>query len=566
MAHKSEQADGRPLIVLSAQGSLGEEDSRHWLRLLPAALISLIVNGLVMVVFFAVHVTATSAPQTETATIASEVEGDVKMPNLENDEIGLNPNLPTNYNTTRIEEVSVPGPTNPAESVGILNAPMSAPMTLPPPPGIGPSFGTGGGVDDPARIGTGSLIGLPGGLGGPKMLPGGFGGRSGATRVKMVEQGGGNTLSEAAVAAGLRWLSEHQAPDGHWSLTEFHQHGRCKCTGAGTHTNDVAATAFGLLPFLGAGQTHRPTGDANKRYASNVDRALRYLIAHQNREGGFVVQGSSNTHLYAHGLATIALCEAYALTNDPALRRPAQSALGYIVSAQTAEGGWRYDPRGQTGFDTSVGGWQLMALKSGQMGGLDIPNSAFQGCARWLNAAQSLDGGSYGYTSPPPEIPSPTLSSVGLLCRQYLGWGPRSPGLIDGVRRLQAPDPNNIYYNYYATQVMHHMGGVSWERWNPRMRDLLIETQDRGDKKAHLKGSWEVARGDTFGSAGGRLMSTSLSILTLEVYYRHLPLYRRDLLAEGSTAGKGQESGVRNQESGVSGREAVGQDKTGVKR
>jgi hypothetical protein len=521
------------LVILLPSGSA---NTRQWLRLLPACLISLFVNALVMVAFFTVHVTGAAMPSTETATIESEVEANTKLPNLENDEIGLDANIETNYNVNRIEEVSVPGPANPAEQVGIHNAMEAPPMTLPPPPGISANIpGTGGGVDDPTKVGAASTIGLPGGMGGPRVLPGGFAGRSGATRTKMLTEGGGNTQSEAAVAGGLRWLSLHQAPDGHWSLNGFCEHGHCECSGESKQaTNDVAATAFGLLPFLGGGQTHKATGE-NRRYASVVDKGLRYLIARQNREGKFVVRGHTNTQMYAHGLATIALCEAYALTTDPNLRRPAQLALNYIASAQTPEGGWRYEPRGQTGFDTSVGGWQLMALKSGQLAGLDVPSSVMAAATRWLDAAQSSDGGSYGYTGPASDSASPTLSAVGLLCRQYLGWGPRYPGLIAGVRRLDQPDKGNIYYNYYATQVMHHMGGVSWERWNPRMRDLLIETQDRGDKKPHQKGSWGIDEGDIYARAGGRIMTTSLSILTLEVYYRHLPLYRRDLMADSGT-------------------------------
>ena len=89
------------------------------------------------------------------------------------------------------------------------------------------------------------------------------------------------------------------------------------------------------------------------------------------------------------------------------------------------------------------------------------------------------------------------------------------------------------------------MAGESWNFWNlgpggtgkGGIRDTLIARQDPGmGKTQHQKGSWEVARGDAFGRAGGRLMSTALSVLTLEVYYRHLPLYRRDLLAEDKTA------------------------------
>ncbi len=92
-----------------------------------------------------------------------------------------------------------------------------------------------------------------------------------------------------------------------------------------------------------------------------------------------------------------------------------------------------------------------------------------------------------------------------------------------------------MYYYYYATQVMHHMGGDAWSDWNPRMRDTLIASQDKGmeAKRPHQNGSWSPA-GDAHGGAGGRIMQTSLSMLTLEVYYRHLPLYRRDL-ATGKT-------------------------------
>src|SRR5262249_37286582 len=149
---------------------------------------------------------------------------------------------------------------------------------------------------------------------------------------------------------------------------------------------------------------------------------------------------------------------------------------------------------------------------------------------KWLNSCQTPDGGGYGYTSPNA---TPTMSAVGLLCRQYLGWGPRNPGLVAGVNYLKKTPPgasNSMYYYYYATQVMHHVGGDAGQGWNEKMRDQLIKKQDRGTdpKRPHQKGSWDPA-GDAHAGAGGRMMMTSLALLTLEVYYRHLPLYRRNL-------------------------------------
>jgi hypothetical protein len=183
-----------------------------------------------------------------------------------------------------------------------------------------------------------------------------------------------------------------------------------------------------------------------------------------------------------------------------------------------------------------------MALKSGQMAGLEVDdakNPTFAKATKWLNSVQTPDGGGYGYTAPNA---TPTMSAVGLLCRQYLGWGPRNPGILAGVNRLKQTPPApqaSMYYQYYATQVMHHAGGEAWEFWNARMRDLLIKKQNQGadPKYEHEKGSWDPA-GDAHAGAGGRIMITSLSLLTLEVYYRHLPLYRRDLGGMKAMAGE----------------------------
>jgi hypothetical protein len=347
------------------------------------------------------------------------------------------------------------------------------------------------------------------------LTPGSLGGRSGAAREELLRQGGGNRESEAAVAAGLTWLVQHQALDGHWSLDAFHTHARCNCTGFGQR-NDTAGTALALLPLLGAGETHR-----KGPHSRSVQRGLNYLLARQKRDGDF------GEGMYAQGLATIALCEAYALTTDPVLKGPAQRAINFIVQAQHEGGGWRYVPR-QPG-DTSVTGWQVMALKTGQLAGLTVPKETFKDVSRFLNSVASPDDSGYGYMGPGP---TPTLTAVGLLCRMLLGAGPREASLLKGVERLKDSPPdrmrNSSYYCYYATQVMHHLGGEVWEDWNPKMRDLLIETQDKGTdaRHPHQKGSWSPT-GDMHAGQGGRLMTTSFALLTLEVYYRHVPLYAR---------------------------------------
>ena len=154
--------------------------------------------------------------------------------------------------------------------------------------------------------------------------------------------------------------------------------------------------------------------------------------------------------------------------------------------------------------------------------------------SNFLDSIQIEDGGAYGYLHKPAGENSvardPSMTAAGLLCRQYLGWGPNNASLLKGIARLRRMPPEldkpmNIYYYYYATQVMHHMGGDSWREWNLKMRDLLIAKQDKGLRNPHQRGSWSPT-GDPWGVPGGRVMMTSLACLTLEVYYRHLPLYQ----------------------------------------
>src|SRR6516225_10082023 len=147
----------------------GDDEGVDLRRLIPAWIISGVIHVVLLslLLLFTIGDTFGSVG-TENAVVESSVDDkDAKDANLENDDIGNDPDLPTNYNVDRIEEVSVPGPINPNEAVGILNAPDGPPMTLPPPPGFGDNRGQGGGVDA-NKPGQGGMFGFAGGMGGPK--------------------------------------------------------------------------------------------------------------------------------------------------------------------------------------------------------------------------------------------------------------------------------------------------------------------------------------------------------------------------------------------------------------
>ncbi len=342
-------------------------------------------------------------------------------------------------------------------------------------------------------------------------------------RVEIIKQEGGTTLTEAAVARGLDWLERHQAKDGSWSLVEFSRDGRCRCSNRGSTRVRHVATSLALLPYLGAGQTHL-TG----HYRDTVAQGLRWLVNHQAKNGDLRGGKLQVPGMYGHGQAAVVLCEAYLMSGDEALREPAQRAVDFIVAAQYEDGGWRYYPRQEfsraRSSDTSVVGWQLMALQSAVAAGLQVPDATFEAASHYLDGVSSEGGSLYGYQR--RHSPSAAMTAEALLCRVYLGWQKDRPGLRRGLDYLlDSASPRrgsiNMYYWYYATQTFHHYGGSRWRRWNGAVRDRLVAAQER---KGHAAGSWTPRGGHD--SSGGRLYMTALAVCTLEVYYRHLPLFR----------------------------------------
>jgi len=337
-----------------------------------------------------------------------------------------------------------------------------------------------------------------------------FARRSGADRGAAVRDRGGSAASEAAVERGLAWLARHQAADGSW---RFDLSG-CQCDGgcrdAGTVSSTTAATGIALLPFLGAGHTQ-----AAGAYRETVTRGLYYLMSRvqPTPRGGDLAEGT----MYGQGVATLALAEALGMTKDEMLVRPVRDAVRFIVTAQDAYGGgWRYLP-GQAG-DTTVTAWQLTALKSAALAGLEVPSPTFDGVCRFLDRVETQGGAAYGYQSPQARS---CTSAIGLLCRMYTGWD-REEALDRGLAALAKPGPavQGVYQNFYLAQALLQRDHPAWPRWNARNRDQLVARQGA---IGHEAGSWFFADPET--APGGRLAHTALAVLTLEVYYRLLPIY-----------------------------------------
>ncbi|MCP4174103.1 MAG: hypothetical protein GY758_25405 [Fuerstiella sp.] len=344
--------------------------------------------------------------------------------------------------------------------------------------------------------------------------------RSDAGRKVLLQKYGGSQASESAVRQGLEWMASVQHAQGWWDFGSVGPSGN-----AGTINNPIGGTAYALLPFLAAGHTHRE-GDYRKPVAAGLNYLTSIGIS---VPAGYDLRGmvnkqsedkAPNEAYYTHGAATLALCEAYGMTKDRRLKKAAEGAVRFIVNSQDPRGGgWRYNP--QEAGSTSVTVVQLMALMAGKKSGINVPDSVFKGVMHYLDSVQVDGEGRYGYEIQKKQYTG-ARTAMALLCRMYLGWERDDGDMRAGIALLDKAGPyENLYSSYFATQVMRNWGGDEWDRWNSRLRDDLIARQAT---QGPAKGSWKPRTGAIHAKQGGRLLTTSLAIMTLEVYYRYKPL------------------------------------------
>jgi len=345
--------------------------------------------------------------------------------------------------------------------------------------------------------------------------------RTGATKKRLLKEFGGSEESEEAVMLGLAWLTQMQKPGGNWEYDTNSSH----------KSDHAAATGMAVLAFLGAGQSHQAG-----RYKQTVQAGLDWLVKNVDmKQGPNFGKIYNDPTMYSQGIATLALCEAYGMTQDPKLKEAAQAAIDYIQRAQGQNGSWGYTAKTQG--DTSIVGWQIQALHAAKLARLNVDDNVIRKAIGFLDyVSTGRTKAVYGYTNPGGSAAT-SLTAIGLLCRYYISdWRAETPGFAEGTKGLMTRAPSatprkqlDLYYYYYATQVVRYHGGEEWKTWNEGvmrpdgdkngMADWLIALQIRTPRN---RGSWDPEMG-TIGGNCGRLGTTCLCLLTLEVYYRYDP-------------------------------------------
>lgn len=362
--------------------------------------------------------------------------------------------------------------------------------------------------------------------------------------MEWLEKQGGSSETELAIGRALAYLASVQQEDGSWNPRttdagrELQVLGHNR-QGAGAQA-DTGITGLAILAFLGAGNTHLEGG-----YRENVRRGLEYLMGRQQRSGSMAGSSQFFAQMYCHSMALLAVSEAYSMTGDSRLGDAVKRGVAYSEQAQNKTvGGWRYQP-GDSG-DMSQFGWQVMALNSAALNGHRLSAETDNLMVAFLQRHtqgkhQGLAHYRYG------EDVSPVMTAEAMFCRYLLRQSVSLQAAQEAAREilgdadangkpshLPGAGVDNVYFWYYGTLALHQLAVDSrfasdpeiqraWQDWNQHLTKRLLHLQE--SKGSAEFGSWD-SKWFMWGCYGGRVYSTAMSTMCLQVYYRY------DLAAE----------------------------------
>lgn len=296
--------------------------------------------------------------------------------------------------------------------------------------------------------------------------------------------------TKKAMANALAYLKAAQKKDGSWG-------------------GNQAITAYCCLAFMSNG--HVPgQGD----YGPEVGKGIRNLIANA-AENGYLV-GPKGGNMYAHGMATLALSQAWGMSPDDEVKKCLKKAVDLICKTQNHEGGWRYEPA-PTGADISVTIMQVMALRGAKDSGLNVPDEVMNKAVAYINRCRDSRSGGYRYM--PSSAGAGYARTAAGICVLQLCGKYDAKEVEEGIKYLDLVGDDRQYFwygHYYAAHAYHQIGGKIWEDYYLRLKAKLLATQRSG-------GEWAERAELHVGSE----YQTAIAVLILSVPSHFLPIYQR---------------------------------------
>lgn len=350
-------------------------------------------------------------------------------------------------------------------------------------------------------------------------------GRTGEAKAKLLRARGGSAATEEAVAKALKWLAAHQGEDGSWDADRFDADCDCGGKGGGWHGEDVPCpfdrevTALAALAFLGAGHTHREGA-----HKEQVGRALAWL------------RGGGGGTIFGTAYATQAFAEAFDMTGDAELKPAVETGIAAMLEARQPERAWRYFPAEVSDVPTTTA--VVVALRIAEEAGFHVDGAYKAPSLALLDALVDKKTGRVAYHPGSDQLgytPTTANAASALLVRAWLGavrtpeaalsmraladrrpkWSIKHKRMkVNGVEREVQIGNLDLYGWWHATEALARIGGPEWTAWNDFLKKALLSHQR---PSGHAAGSWDPE--GTYGRVGGRVFSTTLGALMLQVYY-----------------------------------------------
>ncbi len=309
--------------------------------------------------------------------------------------------------------------------------------------------------------------------------------------------------TEAALRGAMNWLASRQMPSGAWSDNRSHQ---------------AAMTGYVLMAFMATGNLPN-----EGEHGKNVARGVQFLLDCVRPDGYIIAPSEANSGqgMYGHGIATIALAEAYGQTRDPAIRPKLEKAIRLIITCQNDKGAWRYQPRVMDG-DISVTVLQVVALRAAQNSGIAVPQATIDRAVKYVRSCRDEKSGGFTY-QPHSNKPGFARTAAAIYSLQVCGVyddpivAAGSKYLVDGNFRDREWF---TYGNFYAAPAQYMIGGPTWKDWYQKLNKMLLAKRKSDGDKSY----WEPLDGS---KGVGPVYATAVYSTILAMPYHYIPLYQR---------------------------------------
>lgn len=335
---------------------------------------------------------------------------------------------------------------------------------------------------------------------------------------------------DAAVNRGLEYLAQQQIDSDAAAAM-----GQPELTGSFREPNSPGNTgiaSLAVMAFLAKG--HLP---GRGQYGSVIDRGIDYVLSQQLDNGLLICRkqtGRTSGLMYEHSIATLLLCEVSGMVDATRQRKlddVLSKALLVLLQAQKVPksesntGGWRYTP-GTTESDLSLTGWSVMALRAAKLNGASVPDEHIEMAVGYILNCHE-DNGGFSYM-PGMRNPTASMTGVALLCLELCGehgnedCAAAGEFILSRPPRMTMPDGRPEHFRYYAFyycgQAMFQLGGKYWNEFAPVMYEALLPDQQQDGRWAYPDQTFPY----------NTSFPTAMTVLTLTVSARQLPIYQRE--------------------------------------